>query len=670
MIRKQFIPLLAFSSVFLASCLQENLSTDINRNGEVELSISPMLDGAVSRTDAAGSSTSPYGGTSMSVTLWYQYDNLNEQYNKKFVKFTKNGENWQSENNQKLFLKNDDGTDKTKFSVYVTAPAVDDPDNNLEEVKDNDTYVGKVLANQKFEIKTDQSDKLDFIASDLASYNGEKLNPNDYPDGKINISLTHRLSLLKIKVTEEEADGTNGQSTGEISDVKVKSKTKVIFSTKSKSEGQLKIDDTDTEKDITAHESGDEYHVILPPQEISGKEFIKLEIGGQSYTYTVPASVTHKLETQKSYTLTLVKGKTDMKLGGVTVEDWEAKEISLVTVRSGKWSDEAKDCPKDGDVYKATNGGQLHYALTNVAAGETVRLMNDIDLSKHYWSLDFNKAGSSSSLVTIDGNGKTINGLCIDANQTTSTDLGFIGGSTNNKWVLIKDLNFQNPEIVCNSSTTRAGVVLAKGTAGCGVFNCRVNGAEIEGNDASNCEVGGIAGDLSNGSAIVGSIFEGTVTGNFKGFGGLSGFAGKSMLVANIVNCNFTDVTVGTSGKGLYVARSGRIDSAPITVTGCYYAGNYTVDDIKYVNSDEYPDDNQSVASSLKSKLTADKLDDTNTAINSGNGYEGTNGASGTVKATCILLSLKDDYKYNFKENNGSDKETYPYIVTNVVASN
>lgn len=660
MIRKQFIPLLAFSSFFLASCLQENLSTDINHNGEVALSISPMMDGAVSRTDDAGPSSSAYKGTSMSVTLWYQYDNLNEQYNKKFVEFTKSeNDAWQPTGNQKLFLKNYDETDKTKFSVYVTAPAVTDPGNNLSGVDDNDTYIGKVLANQKFTIKTTQDDYNDFIASDLASYNGEKLNPNEYPDGKINISLTHRLSLLNITVSPEDGN------TGNVSEVKVKSKTKVTFTTKSKPAPVLDAEDNQ-ETYIDAYNNNGVFQVILPPQAVSNKEFITLKIGENSYAYTVPASVTHTFETQKSYTLNLVVGDAGVELGGVTVEDWEAKEISLVTNRSGKWSENKQDITINGNVYEVENGGQLYDALTKVTAGQTVKLMNDIDLSKHYWDPIGNIAGSSATNnITIDGSGNTIKGLSIDATQYETTGAAIIDAAKN---LLVVDLNIDSPEIIGdNTNVLNAGVIVANASGSTGLYNCVVKDASISGDFKNSCNIGGLAGSISGGSAVVGCIFQGDISTSSRineagSLGGLVGKLGKSMIVASYTVCDFTNAQANVIG--LFSGKRGGSATTKSTVTACIYKGIATHKPLGGDPSDYY----KCVSCVSGTEGNSLSMSDLNNAINGESGYGGKTDADGPVGGPCILITTKDTYKYNFVANEESDSDTYPYIVENKVA--
>lgn len=649
------IQALALSSFAMTGCLHENLSQNAFSDGDVTLSLFPSVDGSLSRAEGATSS-SPYEGTSMSVTLWYQYDN-NSEYNQKFVEFNKTVDVWAPKGGELIFLKKNDGTDKTKFSVYVTAPAVDDPGNEMEDIPDDPTYVGKVLKDQKFTIKSDQSNESNFIASDLASYNGEGLDPDDYPDGRINVSLTHRLSLLKIRITGEDTD------LGQVSDVKVKSRTNVVFTTKSKPSPTL--DETDnSEADITPLKVDDEYHVILPPQEITDKEFITLKIGGTDYVYKVPAEVTHKLETQKSYTLNLVAGDNKIELGGITVENWEAKEIALSKEREGSWSEHEIEVTASDKVYEVSNGGELYYALSNVASNNTVKLMNDIDLSAHYWEpVDISEGKSYTNYVTIDGNGKKITGLNIDATKyNSSTNASLFDAS---KYILIKDLTIDSPVLVGSSSTTNAGVLLSNVSSGAGIYNCVVKGASISGNFASSCNLGGLAGTTSGGSAIVGCIFEGNISTSLNittsgSLGGIVGKAGKSMIVACYSVCDFTGAQANTiglfSGK-----KGGSATSANTVVTACIYKGS-----ANYKPLGSEPTDYYKCESCQYDDNTVLTLDELNQAINGEYGYGGSNDASGPANGTCIMLSTKETYQYNFATNDGEDKDTYPYIVKNV----
>lgn len=351
----------------------------------------------------------------------------------------------------------------------------------------------------------------------------------------------------------------------------------------------------------------------------------------------------------------------------VTVKDTELSAECKVTVkipsREGLWSDKSEEIAPEGNVYKVTNGGQLYYALKNMQVNQTVQLQNDINLLSAYWTpVDIIGTGSTNTKrMFIDGNGHSIIGLYVDTSQAvdyTKSYTAFLGEA---KHALVYDLNFVAPEIVTKDKTSDAAVIVAKANFA-GVYNCKVTEATITADAGTTLDLGGIVADMSNGCAVAGCFFQGDVNGSVSvdAFGGLVGFAGKSMVVASYVDCNYD---INAKNKGLFLARSGAASTAPNRTIGCYYAGTADVSSLKFVaDRDNTAADVISCSNNKFEGMTIDKV---NEALNGEQGYAAST-IGGVTGVNCILLQLDATYKYNYISNSGADKDKYPYIVENV----
>lgn len=351
----------------------------------------------------------------------------------------------------------------------------------------------------------------------------------------------------------------------------------------------------------------------------------------------------------------------------VTVKDTELSAECKVTVkipgREGLWSDKSEEIAPEGNIYKVTNGGQLYYALKNMKDNQTVQLQNDINLLSAYWTpVDVMGSGSTQAKRRfIDGNGFSIIGLCVDASQYSDYSKTYVAFFGEFKHSLVYDLNFESPEIITKDKTTDAAVIVAKGNFA-GVYNCKVTDAKITANAGVTLDVAGIAADVSNGFAIAGCLFQGNVQGTFKAdaFGGLTGFAGKTMIVASIVDCNYD---IDATNKGLFLARSGAAGTAPNRTIGCYYAGSDDVSSLKFVADRE--NNATDVLACSNNKFDGMDINEVNKTLNGDQGYAAAT-IPGGKNVNCILLQLDGTYKYNYIKNTGADKDKYPYIVDNV----
>ena len=351
----------------------------------------------------------------------------------------------------------------------------------------------------------------------------------------------------------------------------------------------------------------------------------------------------------------------------VTVKDTELSDECEVTVklpaREGLWSAKSEEVLPEGNIYKVTNGSQLYYALKNMKDNQTVQLQNDINLLSCYWSpVDVVGSGSTQAKRRfIDGNGFTIKGLCVDASQSTDYSKTYVAFFGEFKHALVYDLNFEAPEIITNDKTTDAAVVIGKGNFA-GVYNCKIKDAKITTNAGTTLDLAGVAADFSNGCALAGCLFQGNVQGTVKAdaFGGLVGFAGKSMIVASYVDCNYD---INATNKGLFLARSGAAVTAPNRTIGCYYAGTADVSSLRFVADRE--NNAADVIACSNNKFEGMAIDAVNEALNGGQGYAATT-IGGVSGVNCILLQLEGIHKYNYINNTGVDKEKYPYIGKNV----
>ena len=181
-------------------------------------------------------------------------------------------------------------------------------------------------------------------------------------------------------------------------------------------------------------------------------------------------------------------------------------------------------------------------ALKAAKRGETVTLLEDIDLSGVEWTpVDF--------VANLDGNGKTISNLTVCGEK----NVGLLATATGNGW--IKNLTIKNV-----TASGKANVsALVGSTINRYVFtDCDVIGTiNITGNYKVGGLVGGgyfsavdcdVIGDENSDSKIIGEYLEPELEGDCVG--GLVGFIGEGNYDA-IVNCTVSNVTVvGTRKVG------------------------------------------------------------------------------------------------------------------------
>lgn len=183
----------------------------------------------------------------------------------------------------------------------------------------------------------------------------------------------------------------------------------------------------------------------------------------------------------------------------------------------------------------------------NSYSGKTVVLLNDIDLAGIDWT-PIGQTGDVTKaqfLGTFDGNGKTISGLKVTSdNSSTTNGYGLFG------WLqgTVKNLTVSGANITASHNVGVIAGYVEYGT----ISNCTVSGATITANhvDDALCgdKVGGVAGYLANqnGSKIENCKVVNTTITAGRDAGQVVGCAASA---AGVTGCEATNVTL-TAGTG------------------------------------------------------------------------------------------------------------------------
>ena len=169
---------------------------------------------------------------------------------------------------------------------------------------------------------------------------------------------------------------------------------------------------------------------------------------------------------------------------------------------TGYWTDEGvrEEVTPDGTVYKISTPGQLGWISWKInedgglGNGYEIVLLNDIDLSGHYWI-------PMSVYRNFKGNNHTIQNIAISAKEVKSnTYLGFFNSTNCHEGFSISDLTLEdvtvNPEKL---DIRRLGTFTA--TLGGNMKNCHVKNATIHVSYDNSTAVGGFAGTCENAKA-------------------------------------------------------------------------------------------------------------------------------------------------------------------------
>jgi len=230
---------------------------------------------------------------------------------------------------------------------------------------------------------------------------------------------------------------------------------------------------------------------------------------------------------------------------------------------SGDWSDfiPANLNLKNVDgVYEVSNAEELAWiagqvnGAGNTFSGKTVKLLNDIDLSAHYW-MPIGYGDDYSSYYfrgTLDGNGKRIFGLKIGTAEEPDSNLVYCGLFGRLDYgAVIKDLGLEDVKIYAQRAESYggglAGYIYGYSNSPVTITNCYSTGVvSAVGNKAS---AGGLVGKASR-TILTNSYSEGRIIGGNVAdptyLGGLAGYANY----CEVYNCY--SVSTISAGKHPY----------------------------------------------------------------------------------------------------------------------
>ena len=336
------------------------------------------------------------------------------------------------------------------------------------------------------------------------------------------VPLTFKHQLAKVTVILTPGDEAEGET---VSRVDVNVKGSII-------ENGIVTDKSTTSANVYSYKKdANTFIAILPPQEAKPDEkFITLYAASPSskeYTLTgIP-----KLEKGTAYTLNLQVGHDGVKLGGITVEEWNTQEMSEgdavdPTAWDGTYptsADEAKEwmgtetsgaSASDGrkHVFTITAARQLaalHYLVVNNATlanaisyasydWASYKLEADIDLNNRPWTpIGYGNTITPYSGI-FDGQGHTIRGMNVTGNYQYNGFFANVEG-------VVKHLNVKGTVAsTCTDGDVSSGGIAGKVDQGTNV-SC-IAFCSFEGTiaSASNFDenAGGIAGELGTGKIL------------------------------------------------------------------------------------------------------------------------------------------------------------------------
>lgn len=342
------------------------------------------------------------------------------------------------------------------------------------------------------------------------------------------------------------------------------------------------VTDKNTSADISSYKKdANTFIAIVPPQEAApDKKFIKVFTGNSPYYKEYTLTGIPKLDEGKSYTLNLQVGHDGLKLGGITVEEWNTQDMNegeaeyqAPTVWDGKYPttvDEAKAWmgPETSGADDATNGqnhvftitaarqlAALHYLMLNNAemgetdlryAGATYKLTTDIDLNEKDWTtIGANGESSVGFYGIFDGQGHTVQGMKAIGNNIHNGFFAkaFTLGSR------IKHLNVKGqviPNLTQNFTEVNCGGIIGEVFVTASIAFCSFEGT-ISATHPNNGTIyaGGIAGKLGNSSsaAQIISCYSVVTEMNLSGTVTKGGIAGYSHKNGTIKGCYWQELT-------------------------------------------------------------------------------------------------------------------------------
>ena len=208
-------------------------------------------------------------------------------------------------------------------------------------------------------------------------------------------------------------------------------------------------------------------------------------------------------------------------------DDAEGEQTCIVEMaKAGEngWDGVALTEPKyENDVYQIGNGAELAWFAAKVNGGDytiSAKLVNDIDLCDYDWTPIGGDKSNNAYQGTFEGDGHTIDGLCINNEKTYQALFGQIKNS---------HISGVTVDGEIHAKQYVAGVVAYMGTAS-QVDRC-ANKATVTG---TSTYVGGIAGTVSQATAkLTNSYNLGDITGT-SNCGGVAGYNHKNAVIENV----------------------------------------------------------------------------------------------------------------------------------------
>lgn len=330
---------------------------------------------------------------------------------------------------------------------------------------------------------------------------------------------------------------------------------------------------------------------LLPPQTIQANEpFIKVTLGGTTYSYKPQEAI--NLQADYQYVFTITVNKTGLSGSNATFKDWgKGDEIPGVAMPEPTYTyDEASNTYT---VYTAAGLDAWADAIKSDKGNANCTLANDIDYGGKTWG----GTGTSQYAGTFDGGGNTLSNMLIPASvgglvstlsgtvqnlvldgvelQTAASYHGLIAGT--NDGTIAGCTVLSSCKITCNEVRNANGYI--GGIAGNNngqITRCQAE-CSFEGSSFAD-DFGGIAG--RNDGSITASSYKGSYNvtdGSFTHTGSLIGASVNSYVTA----C-WTSVTLGSSAtmKGMIGSLTSNAGGTPHThtFTACYWEGDGITD--------------------------------------------------------------------------------------------
>ncbi|MCR5591702.1 MAG: carboxypeptidase regulatory-like domain-containing protein, partial [Lachnospiraceae bacterium] len=245
-------------------------------------------------------------------------------------------------------------------------------------------------------------------------------------------------------------------------------------------------------------------------------------------------------------------------------------------VTSGSWTDHVTAVtPDDENIYEISTAAELAWVARSInedeldQAGATFKLMNDIDLSAHYWKPIGLNYGHRFT-AAFDGNAHKISGMYVGTQASPYNDgtdsglFGYMAGSVRNLRITDSAVYAAMPD---DNYLVDAGLLAGRvSSSGVAVKNCDVSGTV--GNAGSvrsisdtsmkkrNAGSGGIAGEVQDGTVEACRVNVSLAaldpsTDHYYSFGGIAGTAANSdsnsVTILNCVSAMTLSIPAGMS---------------------------------------------------------------------------------------------------------------------------